>query len=274
MFWDSYAVVGGFPARISSTLLDEGLWNECRFTFRSRRTGDAVTGAFCEGPPFIRDGRVSMRALYFSEHKPRAHVGLDAQHLALAKPTAVACVANATLQRTASRSYATRSRRYTPPRYRSLAMRRVCLALILAMLLQQDVGAANPPIGISTIEVRLFLAHTGEFSAPIDADAILWNSPTEGTDRTPSTSTLVKVLVTGPSRASIEKATITLEVTNFETKRKVSFQRKVLDAFSAPGQQYVAFWLLETGCEPLQLTVRAPKPSRPLTRRIRFVCGE
>ena len=68
MFWDSYAVVGGSPARISSTLLDEGPWNECRFTFRSRRTGDAVTGAFCEGPPFIRDRRVSMRALYLPEH--------------------------------------------------------------------------------------------------------------------------------------------------------------------------------------------------------------
>lgn len=64
MFWDSYAVTE-HPISESSALRDDTLWSHCKFTFRNRSTGEVVATAFCGGtPPFIRDGRVLMRALY------------------------------------------------------------------------------------------------------------------------------------------------------------------------------------------------------------------
>lgn len=70
MFWVSYAV-GIRDGRRSATLYDDKLWNECRFVFRNRRTGDVVKTAFCWGArPFVQDGRISMRGLDLTERSP------------------------------------------------------------------------------------------------------------------------------------------------------------------------------------------------------------
>jgi hypothetical protein len=64
MFWYSYAVEEIVTAG-RSPIFDDDLWNACRFKFRNRHTGEVVEHAFCGGsPPFVRDGRVLMRALY------------------------------------------------------------------------------------------------------------------------------------------------------------------------------------------------------------------
>lgn len=61
MFWVSYRV----QAPPDSPVWEDELWNHAHFTFRSKANGQRVTGAFAGGsPPFVRDGRITMRALY------------------------------------------------------------------------------------------------------------------------------------------------------------------------------------------------------------------
>jgi hypothetical protein len=68
MFWVSYAVHQAKGDR-SAVLHDDALWNDCRFVFRSRRTGERAKNALAWGVrPAIQDGRVEMRALYLTEH--------------------------------------------------------------------------------------------------------------------------------------------------------------------------------------------------------------
>ena len=60
MFWVSYRV----QAPPESPVWDDDPWNHARFEFRSKRTGQLVSGAFAGGSaPFVRDGRVNLRAL-------------------------------------------------------------------------------------------------------------------------------------------------------------------------------------------------------------------
>lgn len=63
MFWASYQVE---PAGASEAIFDDELWSQCRFAFRDPATGAVCTSAFPGGKaPFIRDGRVLLRAMYF-----------------------------------------------------------------------------------------------------------------------------------------------------------------------------------------------------------------
>ena len=63
MFWRSYRVesIGS-----STAIYDDQLWTHGRFAFHDPDTGQVCIGAFPGGsPPFVRDGWVSLRALYF-----------------------------------------------------------------------------------------------------------------------------------------------------------------------------------------------------------------
>jgi hypothetical protein len=61
MFWYSYALE---PS--DDRVLDDDLWDQCRFIFRDPATGWLCTGAFVGGRrPFVQDGRVLIRAMYF-----------------------------------------------------------------------------------------------------------------------------------------------------------------------------------------------------------------
>lgn len=60
MFWVSYRV----QAPPESPVWEDEPWEQVRFTFRSKASGARVSGAFAGGSaPFVRDGRVTMRAL-------------------------------------------------------------------------------------------------------------------------------------------------------------------------------------------------------------------
>lgn len=62
MFWFSYAL-----EPLDARVLDDGRWGRCRFHFRDPVTGRVCTTAFVGGsPPFVRDGRVLIRAMYFT----------------------------------------------------------------------------------------------------------------------------------------------------------------------------------------------------------------
>lgn len=58
MFWDSYAV-GAVDGVDASALASATNWNECRFHFRNRGSGDLVTSAFCGGGAPFPPGRRS-----------------------------------------------------------------------------------------------------------------------------------------------------------------------------------------------------------------------
>ncbi len=65
MFWRRYRIepVDEFGDGVIS---DDSLWEVCRFTFRDPLTGSVCQTGFAGGPPpYIRDGRISLRGLLF-----------------------------------------------------------------------------------------------------------------------------------------------------------------------------------------------------------------
>lgn len=66
MFWHSYAITPRTPAA-RQLIENDDLWNRSAITFRDPRTGDLCTTAIPAGGsfPFVRSGRISIRALYF-----------------------------------------------------------------------------------------------------------------------------------------------------------------------------------------------------------------
>jgi len=71
MFWRSYRIE---PLGTATAIADDDLWNRCRFVFRDPSTGQICSSGFAGGKaPFVRDGRVLLRALYFGDgDAPRA----------------------------------------------------------------------------------------------------------------------------------------------------------------------------------------------------------
>jgi hypothetical protein len=68
MFWDWYRVAPT-PGVGDETLRNDTLWNECRFRFRNRRMNEYAAYPFCGGkPPFVSDGKITMRGLYLLPH--------------------------------------------------------------------------------------------------------------------------------------------------------------------------------------------------------------
>lgn len=64
MFWDSYAI-RALSDEGEAAILDDAIWNACRFAFRSKGTGELITTAFASGgPTVVRGGRVLLRGLH------------------------------------------------------------------------------------------------------------------------------------------------------------------------------------------------------------------
>jgi hypothetical protein len=67
MFWRSYRIESADEFG-RQAIADDNLWDHCRFTFRDPRSGLTCCSAFVGGTrPFVRDFRVSIRALYFQK---------------------------------------------------------------------------------------------------------------------------------------------------------------------------------------------------------------
>jgi hypothetical protein len=76
MFWRRYRIA---PFEGSAAIYDDELWNRCRFTFRDPMSGKVCACGFAGGKaPFVRDGRVRLRGMYFGDPAPlpRATVSL------------------------------------------------------------------------------------------------------------------------------------------------------------------------------------------------------
>mgnify|MGYP001430150568 CR=1 FL=1 len=67
MFWRSYRIEAVDEAG-QKVIQDDALWERCAFDFRDPKTGIICVSAFVGGSaPFVKDSRVSLRAIYFSE---------------------------------------------------------------------------------------------------------------------------------------------------------------------------------------------------------------
>jgi hypothetical protein len=163
----------------------------------------------------------------------------------------------------------------------------------VALMLPSAISAASPlhptaeagPYRVAMIGAYLFYNDSGTFSPNIPADAALWNTIIgEGWARESSTSSLVRVVVTGAAGSYESHRAIQLTVSKGRRapSGKIAWDvptRKTqgLSVFSARGRTVVGFWIYDTGCEPLKLTatVTGQAPTRPAPARvILFACGE
>ena len=149
-------------------------------------------------------------------------------------------------------------------------------AIVFALLASTwAAGACAQALAVRTIEARLFFAHSGSFSEPLSENQPLWNVVIgESGASEPSTATLVKVLVAGPPRAFDRNARVVLQIDGPTPKATRSRQSKRLGVFDESGRQYVAFWLADTGCEPLRLSASLSGSKEAVVRTLQFACGE
>jgi hypothetical protein len=159
------------------------------------------------------------------------------------------------------------------------------MARFAARLAATGIVAAICPLAavqaaqVEALEVRLFLQDSGTFSAPIAESAELWNviiGNYNDDDTRPSSSTFVRVQVSGPSGSYNGRDFVTLIVVASVHGRRVrqNVFRKQLGVFGKTGKQYVGFWLPNTGCEELALVARVSSDSRSIRATVPFVCGE
>ena len=138
---------------------------------------------------------------------------------------------------------------------------------------------ATPPYKVTGIQAKLFYSDKGTFSRDVLAkpDFGFWNTIIGAGDAEgPSNSTLVLVEVSGRSSEGEMPPSRKVELTAV-AKGKVILKR-VLDIglFSDDHKFYAAFWLYDTGCEPVKLTARIvgqPQPSS-MSKTLPFECGE
>jgi hypothetical protein len=160
------------------------------------------------------------------------------------------------------------------------------LTMLLAVVSTPSTLAASrthapitPPYKITAIKAMLFYDGSATFSRDVLAkpNFTFWNTIIgEGDAEAPSNSTLVLVEVAGnPSRNEAppsRKVELTATI-----PRKLPFKRTVdIGLFGDGGKFYAAFWLYETGCQPVTLVARiiGQTPTSVVTRKIPFECGE
>lgn len=71
MFWHEYSIS---PIdKVSQNIIEnDDLWDQCKFTFRDPKTNRVCnSGLAGGGPPYIKDGRIQLRGLYFYREKDR-----------------------------------------------------------------------------------------------------------------------------------------------------------------------------------------------------------
>ena len=146
----------------------------------------------------------------------------------------------------------------------------------------------SPAYKISALKVQLFYEDKGTFSRDVLADKsfALWNVIIgEGSAEGPSNSTLILVEVSGAPGASVptRKVEFVATVLRAAARGGVPARQVVLAKRTTPtgilnakGTWYAAFWLYDTGCEPITLSVKivGQAPSVALQRIIEFRCGE
>jgi hypothetical protein len=137
----------------------------------------------------------------------------------------------------------------------------------------------TPPYKITTIKALLFFEGSATFSTDVLAkkDFAFWNTIIgEGDAGAPSNSTLVLVEVSGKSSGDEVPPIRKVELTATTPQKPLVKRTVEIGSFGNGGKFYAAFWLYETGCQPVTLVARIIGQTQPstVTRKIPFACGE
>ena len=159
-------------------------------------------------------------------------------------------------------------------------MRRVslwCGAALVFSLLPFDATAQGPRFAVTGIEAKLFYSNSGRFSANIldNPKIVLHNAIIgEGGVEGPSDNTLLIVRIQGPARGELEGLRLRMVATTSEdtlTDREID-----VGSMNTAGNYYAAYWLYDTGCEPVTVVAQLTHGSE--TQRkiavIPFQCSE
>lgn len=143
----------------------------------------------------------------------------------------------------------------------------------------QKRGSASPPYKITAIQAKLYYHDKGTFSRDVlvKPDFAFWNVIIGAGDAEGySDSTLVLVEVSGKSVEDPTEPVRKVELTAVAKGRVLLRRALAVGLFSDDLKFYAAFWLYDTGCEPVKLTARILGQSQPssLTKTIPFECGE
>jgi hypothetical protein len=146
-----------------------------------------------------------------------------------------------------------------------------------------EVMSASPvpppaPYKITAIKAMLFYDGKGTFSRDVLAkpDFALWNTIIgEGDAEGASNSTLVLVEIKGNPSENEASPPRKIEFTASASGR-VLLRRTTEIGLFENGKYYAAFWLYETGCQPVKLSARIVGQAQPSSMRktIPFACGE
>jgi hypothetical protein len=165
------------------------------------------------------------------------------------------------------------------------------ILLLLLISLSSNLAVSSqtrtPPYKITAIKAMLYYEGTGKFSTDVLAkpDFALWNTIIgEGNAEAPSTTTLVLIEVTGKadSHEPLRKIEFTASYKYYlkQVARPVSVKRTVeiggIGSLDKPDKSYVAFWLNNTGCFPIDITARVIGQTQQsaIGKTIPFECGE
>ena len=157
----------------------------------------------------------------------------------------------------------------------------VSLIIFSARLIATAVrpGASTAPYKITAIKAKLFYEGTGTFSRDVlsKPDFTFWNTIIgEGDAERPSNSTFVLVEVSGKPSPDEPPPSRKVEFTAIGSG-KVLMKRTIdIGLFGENGRFYAAFWLYDTGCQPIKVSARIVGQTQPssLTKTIPFACGE
>lgn len=148
------------------------------------------------------------------------------------------------------------------------------LTLVVFLVGLTCAPAAEMPLKIADIKVRLFFHHSGTFSDKLTGKEQLWNTMIgEGWAREPSTATLVDITVKGSEKFD-DQEFVELTVKNADSKKIISTQSQPVGVPSKSANYHVPFWLNDTGCEPLQLIASIKETLEKREAIIPFACGE
>jgi hypothetical protein len=164
-----------------------------------------------------------------------------------------------------------------------LTVVRLLLSLVLVVCVHLTLAAKprsnTPPYKITALKALLFYDGSATFSRDVLAkpNFSFWNTIIgEGDAEAPSNSTLVLVEVSGNPSPNEAAPSRKVELTA-TSARKLLIKRTVdIGLFGDGGKFYGAFWLYETGCQPVTLVARiiGQTQSSVVTRKIPFECGE
>jgi hypothetical protein len=128
---------------------------------------------------------------------------------------------------------------------------------------------------LAAVEAFLYYYDSGTLSPNIidNPDFKLWNvNIGAGSATGRSNATFVKVTVAGPPNRYLRDLVLVFEARVGDT---ILVDRSTpVGIFGSAGRYYGGYWLYDTGCDPVVLTVALRGQRAPVTKRIDFDCGE